>query len=334
MRCKRPGTKHPGTMLLAGLAIVAGSLLLSGTAGEAQTYPSRPVKFLVPYPPGGGNDILARALAEKLSERTGQRFFVENVGGAGGNVGTGMAARAEPDGYTILMANNAFVMNPFLFKQLPFDVRKDFAPSAMVSSIPMLVVVHPSVQAKTIQELAALAKSDPGGLTYATPGVGTPQHLATELFASRLGLQLRHVAYRGTGPAVTDTIAGHVKLMFATAASVEQHVASGALRVLGVTTAQRSSSFPTVPSVAESGVPDYDVSLWYGVLVPAQTPDAINARLSEAIMAVMAIPEVARQLKTLGYEPNVLDKTAFAKVIRDDLVKWEAVVRAIGLGAE
>jgi tripartite-type tricarboxylate transporter receptor subunit TctC len=314
-------------LALAALAAVAGH-------GGAQDYPARPVKFLVPYPPGGGNDILARALSEKLSERTGQRFFVENVGGAGGNVGTGMAARAEPDGYTILMANNAFVINPSLYKSLPFDVRRDFAPSAMVSSIPMLVVVHPSVQARSIQELAELARRDPNGMTYATPGAGTPQHLATELFASKLGLKLRHVPYRGTGPAVQDTLAGHVKLMFATAASVEQHVATGALRVLGVTTAARSSSFPDVPTVAEAGVADYDASLWYGILVPAKTPAAVNERLSAQIMAIAREPEFQARLKALGFETNVLDQAAFARVIASDHARWEAVVRGIGLTAD
>ena len=318
----------------ARVALALAALSVAGATATAQTYPSRPVKFLVPYPPGGGNDILARALSEKLSERTGQRFFVENVGGAGGNVGTGMAARAEPDGYTILMANNAFVMNAFLSKQLPFDVRRDFAPSAMVSSIPMLVVVHPSVPAKSIGELAAFARSDPGGLTYATPGPGTPQHLATELFASKLGLQLRHVPYRGTGPAVTDALAGHVKLMFATAASVEQHVASGALRVLGVTTAARSTSFPGVPTLSEAGVPDYDVSLWYGVLVPARTPEAVNARLAAEITAIMSMPDVQAKLKALGYDPNLLDGRAFARVIEQDLARWEGVVKSIGLNVE
>lgn len=315
-----------------------GAALL-GAAGAAlpalaQTYPVRPVKFLVPYPPGGGNDILARALAEKLSERTGQRFYVENVGGAGGNVGTGMAARSEPDGYTILMANNSLVINPYLYKQLPFDVRRDFAPSAMVSSIPMLVVVHPSVEAKSVGELAELARRDPGGITYGTPGAGTPQHLATELFASKLGLKLRHVPYRGTGPAVQDTLAGHVKLMFATAASVEQHVASGALRVLGVTTANRSPSFPAVPSLTEAGVPDYDVSLWYGILVPARTPRDMNERLSAEIMAVASHPEMQARLKTLGFETNLLDQAAFARVLETDMARWEGVVRSIGLTAE
>jgi tripartite-type tricarboxylate transporter receptor subunit TctC len=315
-------------------AALAPAVIAGPPVAVAQNYPARPVKFLVPYPPGGGNDILARALAEKLSERTGQRFFVENVGGAGGNIGTGMAARAAPDGYTILMANNAFVINPALYKQLPFDVRRDFAPSAMVSSIPMLVVVHPSVQAATIQELASLARRDPGGMTYGTPGAGTPQHLATELFASRLGLKLRHVPYRGTGPAVTDMLGGHVKLMFATAASVEQHVAEGSLRVLGVTTAERSSSFPEVPTLTESGVQDYDVSLWYGVLVPAKTPAEINDKLSAEITAVASHPDMQARLKALGYDTNLLNKEAFAKVLETDMARWEVVVKSIGLSAE
>ena len=204
----------------------------------------------------------------------------------------------------------------------------------MVSSIPMLVVVHPSLQVGTIAELAELARRDPGGITYGTPGAGTPQHLATELFASRLGLKLRHVPYRGTGPAVQDTLAGHIKLMFATAASVEQHVASGALRVLGVTTATRSPSFPDVPSLVESGIADYDVSLWYGILVPAKTPAEINDRLSAEITTVAGSPDMQARLNCLGYTTNLLDKAAFAKVLETDMARWEGVVRAIGLTVE
>lgn len=324
-------------MRLRHLAKLSATLIwlifLAGIA-QAQSYPTRPVKFLVPYPPGGGNDILARVLAEKLGDRTGQRFYVENVSGASGNIGTSMAAKADPDGYTILMANNTLVINPALYKNLAFDVQKDFLPIAMVSSIPMLIVVHPSLAAKSIGELAEIAKKDPDGLAYATPGMGTPQHLATELFADKLGLKLRHVPYRGTGPAVSDTIGGHVKLMFGTAASVEEHVKNGSLRVLAITSAERSSSFPDIPTVAELGLPGYDASLWYGILVPSQTPIAVAERLSSEIAAIVNVPKVAAHLKSLGYETKLMGSEDFGKTIRDDLKKWQSVVQSLNLRAE
>jgi tripartite-type tricarboxylate transporter receptor subunit TctC len=324
-------------MRLKHLAKLSATLIwlifLAGIA-QAQSYPTRPVKFLVPYPPGGGNDILARVLAERLGDRTGQRFYVENVSGASGNIGTSMAAKADPDGYTILMANNTLVINPALYKNLAFDVQKDFLPIAMVSSIPMLVVVHPSLAAKSIGELAEIAKKDPDGLAYATPGMGTPQHLATELFADKLGLKLRHVPYRGTGPAVSDTIGGHVKLMFGTAASVEEHVKNGSLRVLAITSAERSSSFPDIPTVAELGLPGYDASLWYGILVPSQTPIAVAERLSSEIAAIVNVPKVAAHLKSLGYETKLMGSEDFGRTIRDDLKKWQSVVQSLNLRAE
>ncbi|MBX9910806.1 MAG: tripartite tricarboxylate transporter substrate binding protein [Beijerinckiaceae bacterium] len=316
-------------LFLAAALFVVG---FSAITANAQSYPDRPVKFLVPYPPGGGNDILARVLAEKLSERMdGQRFFVENVGGAGGNVGTAQAARAAPDGYTLLMANNSFVMNPSLYKSVPFDVTRDFAPIAMVSSIPMVLVVHPAVKANSVAELVALAKAAPDGLTYGTPGTGTPQHLAAEVFASRSGSKLRHVPYRGTGPAVQDILGGQIALMFATAASVEQHVVAGSLRALAITSKQRSPAFPTLPTIAELGYPDYEAGLWYGVMAPAKTPEAVLDKLANAIHAISAEASVAKHLQSLGYEAKPLDRPAFSKVVIDDLGFWRKTISALGL---
>ncbi|MFG1359159.1 Bug family tripartite tricarboxylate transporter substrate binding protein [Xanthobacter pseudotagetidis] len=317
---------------LPALAALFG-LALAGEPAPvaAQAYPAHPVKFVVPYPPGGGNDILARILSPRLAERLGQTFVVENIGGAGGNVGTASAARSAPDGYTILMANNAFVMNPSLYASLPFDVRKDFEPTAMISALPMLIVVNPKVKAGSLAELVALAKANPEGITYATPGVGTPQHLATELFAKQAGIKLRHVPYRGTGPAVSDTVGGHVDLMFATASSVDQYVKNGTLRVLGTSSEKRSPSFPDVPTVQEAAVPGYSADIWYGVLVPAKTPAAINDRLAQAIAATLAEPEVKEKLASLGYEPKVLQGKAFGALIDADLVKWKQVIDALGV---
>lgn len=331
-RTIRRGRPIIGRWLALSLLAALGLALAGAHASvAAQAYPSHPVKFVVPYPPGGGNDILARILAPHLAERLGQSFVVENIGGAGGNVGTGNAARSAPDGYTILMANNAFVMNPSLYANLPFDVRKDFSPTAMISALPMLIVVNPKVKANSLTELIALAKASPEGITYATPGIGTPQHLATELFAKQAGIKLRHVPYRGTGPAVSDTVGGHVDLMFATASSVDQYVKNGTLRVLGITNEKRSPSFPDVPTVQEAGVPGYSADIWYGVLVPAKTPDAINDRLGREIATILAEPDVKAKLATLGYEPKVLQGKAFGALIDADLVKWKQVIDALGV---
>ena len=320
---------HLRTFALIAIAI---SALAAPTAYAQNAYPSRPVKFLVPYPPGGGNDILARILAEKLTERLGQSFYVENVSGAGGNVGTAQAAKAAPDGQTILMANNSFVMNTLLYAKIPFDVRRDFMPTAIMATIPMILCVHPSVPVNSVQELIEYIRKTPDGMEYGTPGTGTPQHLAAELFAHRSGVNLRHVPYRGTGPAVNDAIAGHIKLIFGTAASVEQHVKTGTLKALAVTTAQRSPAFPDLPSIQESGVKDYDVYLWYGVLVPAKTSEAINAKLGIEIDAIMALPDVQKKLLDQGYAPVSLDRVAFARILEDDLAKWGELVKSIGLG--
>lgn len=315
-------------LFTAILAVVS----FGAIAANAQSYPDRPVKFLVPYPPGGGNDILARVLAEKLSERMGgQRFFVENVGGAGGNVGTAQAAKAAPDGYTLLMANNSFVINPSLYKSVAFDVTRDFAPIAMVSSIPMVLVIHPAVKANSLAELVALAKASPDGMTYGTPGTGTPQHLAAEVFASRSGSKFRHVPYRGTGPAVQDILGGQIQLMFATAASIEQHVATGSLRALAITSQQRSAAFPNLPTIAELGYPAYEAGLWYGVMAPAKTPEAVLDKLADAIHAISAESSVARHLQSLGYEAKPLDRPAFSKVVNDDLAFWKKTISALGL---
>ncbi|CAN5202824.1 tripartite tricarboxylate transporter substrate binding protein [soil metagenome] len=319
--------------LTAVAALIAASLAVSIAA--AQTYPERPVKFLVPYPPGGGNDILARVLAEKLSERMGgQRFFVENVGGAGGNLGTAQAAKAAPDGYTLLMANNSFVMNPSLYKSVPFNVTRDFAPIAMVSSIPMVLVVHPAVPASNVADLVKLAKATPDGLTYGTPGTGTPQHLAAELFANRSGSKLRHVPYRGTGPAVQDILGGQIQLMFATAASVEQHIRAGTLRALAITSKQRSHAFPELPTIAELGYPGYEAGLWYGVMAPAGTPEPVLEKLAGAVHAIAADAAVAKQLETLGYEAKPLNRAEFSKVVVDDLLFWKREITALGLTIE
>lgn len=314
---------------LAAAILFTGSLI-GGV--NAQSYPERPVRFVVPYPPGGGNDILARVLAEKLGDRLGgKRFFVENVPGAGGNLGTTQAAKAAPDGYTLLMANNSFVMNPSLYKSIPFDVTRDFAPVAMVSSIPMVLVVSPNVPAKSVSELVALAKAAPDGLTYGTPGAGTPQHLAAEIFASRSGAKLRHVPYRGTGPATQDLLGGQIQLMFATAASVEQHVRVGALRALAITSKERSAAFPDLPTVAELGFPGYEAGLWYGVMAPAKTPEPILNQLAAAIHAIAADASVAKHLESLGYEAKPLDRAGFSAVVNDDLRFWKRTISELGL---
>ena len=252
-------------------------------AAAAQTYPTRPIKFIVPYPPGGGTDVVARILTEPLTAELGQTIVIDNRGGAAGNVGTDIAAKAPADGYTILFTLSSHTINPKLYDKLPFDVERDFVPISMAALIPQILVVHPSVPANNVQELIALAKANPGKLNYASVGTGSPGHIAGELFKLKTGVDIVHVPYKGGGPAVTDTIGGQVQMLFVSMPAAWQLVKAGKLKAIAVTSAKRSQTAPDVPTIAESGVPDFVVDSWYGALAPAKTPPAIVARLNAAL---------------------------------------------------
>lgn len=324
--------KKPAILFAAACAIFAyGSSIAQPASQSAQKFPDKPIRFIVPFPPGGGNDILARLLAPKLSESLGQPVVIDNRAGAGGNIGTDLAAKSAPDGYTIVIASNQVTMNPALYAKLPFDIEKDFAPIALAASVPMVLVVNPSVPASSVKELIALAKADPGKLNYSTPGNGTPQHIAFEVFNHAAGIRIAHVPYKGTGPAIADVIGGQVQATFGTLASLEQHVKAGKLRALAVATPKRSPAMPAVATMAESGLPGYDVSLWYSILAPAGTPAPILARLSGEIAKALAAPDVRDRLVAQGFEVSYLNPEQMNDLMKRDIARWGKSLKDVGI---
>lgn len=319
----------------AVFAVLAGALLCSAwpAAVMAQSYPVRAVRLVVPYAPGGGTDILARALAPRMSEALGQTLVVENRPGAGGNIGADAVAKAAPDGYTLVMAANTIAINAGLGK-LPFDPIKDFAPVTMLASAPMLLVVHPGVSAKSTTELIALAKANPARLNFSNPGNGTPQHLAEELFNRMAGIDIQHVVYKGGGPALLDLVAGNTQAAVLTMASVKPFLQSGKLRALAVATAKRSQAMPEVPTVAESGVPGYEADLWYGIMAPAGTPREVVLRLNEAFAKALNAPEVQDRLATLGFEAAPGTPERLGEIHRNDIAKYAKLIRDAGIKGE
>ncbi len=311
--------------------LAAACTAFAAPAALAQKFPDKPIRFIVPFPPGGGNDILARAIAPKMGEFLGQPVVIDNRAGAGGNIGTDLAAKSAPDGYTIVIASNQVTINPWLYAKLPFDIEKDFAAVAQAASVPMVLAVHPSVPANTLKEFIALAKASPGKFNHGTPGNGTPQHIAFEVFNHAAGVQVTHIAYKGTGPAIADLIGGQVQSAIGTMASLEQHVKAGKLRALGVTTPKRSPAMPNVPTVAEAGLPGFEVPLWYSILAPAGTPKEIVARLSGDISKALAVPETRERLTAQGFDVNYLNPEQMSDLIRNDIARWQKSIKDIGL---
>jgi tripartite-type tricarboxylate transporter receptor subunit TctC len=312
--------------------IVSGSVLglavaLSGAAA-AQEYPVKAIRFIAPNLPGGPTDILARLLGGKLAEAFGQPVVVENRSGAGGNIGTEVAAKAPADGYTLVTGNNAtFGANVSLYKSLGFDPIKDFTPVILVGTQPNILVVHPSVPAKSVRELIALAKARPGQLNYAGSGQGAAAHLAAELFKSMAKVDILHVPYKSAGPALVDLIAGHNQMMFATALSVQSFIKSDRLRALAVTTAKRSRLFPELPTIAEAGVPGFEATTWHGVLVAAGTPTPIVTKLNTELNRALQMPDVRERLTGLGAEIIGGTPREFADHIKAEIPKWAKVIR-------
>jgi tripartite-type tricarboxylate transporter receptor subunit TctC len=313
--------------VLAALAI--------SLAAHAQGYPAKPVRMIVAYPPGGGTDIVGRVVAQKLGESLGHSVVVENRGGASGNIGTEFAARAAPDGYTILMGNVApNAINVSLFKSLPFDPVADLVPVSLVASTPNILVVHPSTPARTVKELIALAKAKPGVLNFASAGVGSSSHLAGELFHILAGADIVHVPYKGAGPAMVDVLSGQIQLYFATMPAAMPHVKSGKLAPIAVTSARRSPALPDLPTIAEAGVPGYEASTWYGVLAPAHTAQAVVARLHGEIVRVLADAALRERLADQGFEPVGNSPEEFGAYIKSEIVKWGKVIRDAGIRPE
>jgi tripartite-type tricarboxylate transporter receptor subunit TctC len=319
-------------------AAVAATLLCAAAfapnAIAAESYPSRPIRFIVPFPPGGGNDIVGRIVAARLGEGLGQQVVVDNRGGAGGTIGTDMTAKAPPDGHTMLVNNISLAVNQTLFKKLPYDTLKDLAPVGLIGRQPNLVVVHPGVPAKSVRDLIDLARAKPGEVNYGSGGIGTASHLATEMLKLMTKTDMVHVPYKGLGPALTDLIGGRVHVIISTMASALPQVKSGKLRPLAVTTAARSAFFPEVPTMSEAGVKGYEFSTWYGLLVPAGTPKAIVDRLNaEAAKALDSRP-VREQFAAQGLEPAGSTPQAFGTYLRSEVEKWGRVIKASGATAE
>ena len=297
-------------------------------------YPVKPLRLIVPYPPGGGTDTLARLLVQKLSEALGQQVVLDNRPGAGANIGVEAAAKSPPDGYTLLLATIANAISASLYTKLNYDLVKDFSSVTLLATTPHMLVVHPSVPARSVKEFVALATARPQQLAYSSSGTGTPSHLAGELFASMTGVRLVHVPYKGGGPSVIALLSGEVSVGFATMPSVIPHVKAGKLRALAVTTAQRSPSFPQLPTISEAGVPGYDAGSWYGLLVPAGTPKEVVARLNAETVKLLKLPEVKERLDSAGFEVLVSTPEEYAAFTRNEIEKWAKVVKASGARAD
>jgi len=312
-----------GMRALAALALAVPSAL-----AFAQAYPNKTIRLVLPYPPGGGSDTIARPLVQKLSESLGQQVIVDNRGGAGGNVGMEQVARAAPDGYTLVLALTAqLAVNPALFRKLPYDPVKDYEPVIFLGNGAYLLTVHPSLPARNVKELIALAKARPGQITYASSGNGSGAHLCTELLNLMAGIKLVHIPYKGGGPALVDLLAGQVQILFATPVASTQHIQSGRIRALAVSTAKRTVGLPDLPTVAEAGVPGYDSGVWYGVLAPAGTPREIINKLNGELNRVLNQPDYRNLLVQNGIDPAGGPPEELSKFIKSELVKWAKVVK-------
>jgi tripartite-type tricarboxylate transporter receptor subunit TctC len=311
------------------LAALLTAVLLSSSAA-AQTWPSKPVRMVVPLSPGGFADVPARLLAPRLSAQFGRQFFVENRPGAGGTMGTDHVAKSEPDGHTLLFTATPHVINPWLYKSLPYDALQDFAPVALVATGPYALVVNSQLRVGTVRELIAAANAHPGEIDYASSGNGSAQHLVTAMFASLAGIKLNHVPYKGSGPAMQDLVSGQVKVSFAGIPNVLSQVRSGRLRLLAVTTATRWPDLPEVPTVAEAGVPGYEAALWVAVIAPAATPAEIVQRLHAEIGKALQDPELLQGLRAAGIAPKLKVPQELAAFLRAEHEKWGRVVRETG----
>ncbi len=320
----------------AALSLAATLAILAPHAARAaDAYPAKPVRFVVAFPPGGGTDIIARAIAQKLAERIAQQVVVDNRPGAGGNIGTDIVAKSAPDGYTMLMGSaGPLAINASLFGKMPFDPIKDLAPVTLAASTPNVLVVHPSLRAATVKELIALAKARPGEINFASSGHGTPAHLAGELFNSMVGVKMVHVPYKGAAPALADLLGGQVQLMFSTMPPALPHVKDGKLRALAVTSAKRSPAAPDLPTLDEIALPGFEANTWHGVVVPAGTPATIVARLNREIVAILHLPDVVERFSSQGAEALGSTPEEFAAYIRSETLKWAKVVRDSGAKAE
>ncbi len=319
------------------LGLLLSAVLLLGASGPvfAQDYPTKPIRLIVPAPAGGGTDILARVVGQGLTARWGQPVVIDNRGGASGMIAAELALKAPADGYTLLMVySGVLTVNPSMFKNIPYDPIKDFIPVAMVADVPNILIVHPSVEAGSVADLIKLAKAKPGQLNYASSGNGVSNHLSMELFKMMAGVDVVHIPYKGGAPAMQDLMGGQVQLMFNNLVEALPHVESGRLRALAIATAKRSPAAPNLPTIAETGLPGYETSLWYGVVAPTGTPKAIVDKLNEAIRQVKQTPGVKDRLAKMGADPTDYSPADFAALVKQEMEKWGKVVKEANIHAD
>jgi tripartite-type tricarboxylate transporter receptor subunit TctC len=320
----------PLCLLALGAALAPGLARAQGP----EAWPARPIRLILPFPPGGGTDILGRLIAERLTAGLGQPVVTENRGGAGGNVGAEAAARSAPDGYTIVLVAPTIAISPSLYSKLSYDPVKDFAPVSLVATVPNVMVTNPSVPADTLREFIALAKSRPGEMNFGSGGSGTSNHLAGELFNIVAGVKLVHVPYKGVNLAMNDVLSGRVQLVFIGVPAAAPHIKAGKLRALALVAPRRSSVLPEVPTAAEAGLPNFEVTTWYGILAPAGTQKAVVTRLNAELAKIMHAPEMKEKLDAMATDPVTSTPEEFEGLIKREIAKWGAVVRQAGLKAD
>ena len=315
--------------------LITATALWAGVAlAQSGSYPNKPIKFIVPYPPGGGTDVIARIVQEPLSSNLGQQVIIENRGGAGGSIGSEAAARSAADGYTVLFTLSSHTINPAIYPKLTFNTEKDFLPVVTIASLPQILVANPDFPAKNVKDVIDMAKAKPGTVAYASVGNGSPGHLAGAMMAGGANVKMTHIPYRGGGPAVTDVMGGQVPLLWVSIPAAANFVKAGKLKALAVSTTKRSAVFPDVPTMIESGFKDFEVDSWYAMFVPANTPKAAVDRLNAAANKVLASPEVKEKLLNQGAEAVGGSPEALGRVVKAELVKWDKVVKENGIKAE
>lgn len=315
---------------LSGALVCLSGISIAGLA-HAQSWPTKPIKLIVPYPPGGGTDVIARIVQEPLAKELGQQVIIDNRGGAGGSIGSALAAQSPSDGYTILFTLSSHTINPAIYTKLPFDTEKDFSSVVTVASLPQILVANPNFPAKTVKEVIEMAKAKPGSISYASVGNGSPGHLAGAMMATDAGVDMTHIPYRGGGPAVTDVMAGQVPLLWVSIPAAAQFVKAGKLRALAVSTVKRSAVFPDVPTMVESGFKGFEVDSWYAMFVPAKTPQAIIDRINKAAVNVLAQPEVKERLLGQGAEAVGDTPAQLSGVVKKEIAKWKQVVKSANI---
>jgi tripartite-type tricarboxylate transporter receptor subunit TctC len=325
MRTRLHG-KRLAALLGCTLLILTGLMPSAG----AQSWPTKPLTLIVPFAPGGTTDIVSRQIAQKLGEALGQTLVIDNRGGGGGTLGAGIAARATPDGYTLFMSTVAHTMATSLYKSLPYDFERDFAPVTVVAAVPNILIVNPSLPVHSVRELITYAKAHPGALNYGSAGNGSTEHLSAELFNSLAGTKITHIPYKGGSPMMTDLVAGQVQVAIETSGSAVPQIRAGKVRALAVTTAERAPVLPDLPTLAEAGLPGYEVTTWYGLVVPAHTPEPVIKRIYSATASVLKQPDLQERLKDFGAQPGGMPPAAFGALIHAETVRWAKIVRESG----